>query len=67
VEELITGTRCTSQSVQVNLSPFGEVAVLATHEQVLGGDNGQVYTGCRFPADPTYASELARHGRLTDM
>jgi hypothetical protein len=64
VEELITGTRFTSPSVQVNLSPFGEVAVLATHEQVLGGDNGQVYTGCRFPASPTYASELARYGRV---
>ena len=63
VEELIEGTRFTSPSVQVELSPFGEVRVLATHEQVLGGDTGQVYTGCRFPADPTYASDLARHGR----
>ena len=63
VEELIEGTRFTSPSVQVELSPFGEVRVLATHEQVLGGDTGHVYTGCRFPADPTYASDLARHGR----
>jgi PGM1 C-terminal domain len=63
VEELITGTCFTSPSVQVELSPFGEVRVLATHEQVLGGDTGQVYTGCRFPADPAYASELARYGR----
>ena len=36
--------------------------MLATHEQVLGGDTGQVYIGCRFPADPAYVSELARHG-----
>ncbi|HEX6758149.1 MAG TPA: peptide ligase PGM1-related protein, partial [Propionibacteriaceae bacterium] len=63
VEELITATRFTSPSVQVELSPFGEVRVLATHEQLLGGDAGQVYTGCRFPADPAYARELARHGR----
>jgi hypothetical protein len=62
VEELITGTRFRSPSVQVELSPFGEVNVLATHEQVLGGDTGQVYIGCRFPADPAYVSELARHG-----
>ena len=34
--------------------------MLATHEQVIGGDNGQVYTGCRFPADPAYAAALAR-------
>ena len=63
VEELITGTRFRSPSVQVELSPFGEVNVLATHEQMLGGDTGQVYTGCQFPADPAYASELARHGQ----
>jgi PGM1 C-terminal domain len=63
VEELITGSRFTSPSVQIELSPFGEVRILATHEQVLGGDSGQVYTGCRFPADPAYAAELARHGR----
>ena len=36
--------------------------MLATHDQVLGGDNGQVYIGCRFPADPAYAAELARYG-----
>jgi hypothetical protein len=62
VEELITGPSFTSPSVQVELTPFGEVKVLATHEQVLGGDTGQVYIGCRFPADPAYVSELARHG-----
>src|SRR4029453_10609727 len=62
VEELITGTRFASPSVQVELSPFGEVKVLATHEQVLGGDTGQLYIGCRFPANPAYVSELARHG-----
>jgi hypothetical protein len=63
VEELITGNHFTSPSVQVDLSPFGEVNVLATHEQVLGGDTGQVYIGCRFPADPAYAAELARYGQ----
>ena len=35
--------------------------VLATHEQVLGGESGQVYLGCRFPADPAYAPLLAEH------
>jgi hypothetical protein len=30
----------------------GEVAVLATHEQVLGGDNGQVHTDCRLALSP---------------
>ena len=63
VEELITGARFSSPSVQLDISPYGEVAVLSTHEQLLGGETGLVYVGCRFPADPAYASDLARHGR----
>lgn len=61
VEERIAGQRFSSPSAQVDLRPDGEAVVLATHEQVLGGDSGQVYLGCRFPADPAYAPELARH------
>jgi PGM1 C-terminal domain/ATP-grasp domain len=63
VEELICGAGVTSPSVQFDILPDGEVDVLSTHEQVLGRDDGQVYLGCRFPADPTYAPELARHAR----
>jgi hypothetical protein len=63
VEELIAGETFTSPSVQVDLHPSGEVVVLATHEQMLGGPESQVYLGCRFPADPDYAADLARHGR----
>ena len=61
VEERIAGDRFTSPSAQVDIKPDGRVNVLATHEQVLGGESGQVYLGCRFPADPAYAPELARH------
>lgn len=63
VEELITGPAVTSPSVQVDIAPGGEPVVLATHEQVLGGPDGQVYTGCRFPARPEYAGQLGRHGQ----
>jgi hypothetical protein len=63
VEERITGERFASPSVQIDISPDGVVDVLSTHEQVLGGESGQVYTGCTFPADGAYAVELARHGR----
>ncbi len=38
------------------------MSVLATHEQVLGGTTHQIYSGCRFPADPAYSPELASHG-----
>lgn len=62
VEELMTAEHVASPSVQVTIGPDGEVAVYSTHEQILGGEHGQSYTGCRFPARPEYAGELARHG-----
>ncbi|HVY18459.1 MAG TPA: peptide ligase PGM1-related protein [Bauldia sp.] len=65
VEELIAGTDFTSPSAQVDITPFGHVHVVATHEQMLGGDDGQVYQGCRFPADPGYAARLAEYGVAT--
>lgn len=61
VEELVTGELSASPSAQIDIEPSGTALVLATHEQVLGGDNGQVYTGCRFPADSAYAGEIADH------
>lgn len=61
VEELIAGQKFASPSAQLDILPDGRVVILATHEQVLGGPDGQVYMGCRFPADPAYAADLARH------
>jgi hypothetical protein len=61
LEERISGTAFSSPSAQIDVLPDGEVRLLATHEQVLGGADGQVYMGCRFPADPGYAPVLARH------
>ena len=63
VEERIAGAQFSSPSAQVDIRPDGTISVLATHEQVLGGDDGQVYLGCRFPADPAYAPVLAEHAR----
>src|SRR6476469_3338569 len=63
VEELVSGASFASPSAQVDVSPEGAVVVLSTHEQVLSGERGQVYTGCRFPADPAYAAVLARHAQ----
>lgn len=60
VEELVSGTQFSSPSVQLELEPDGRAVVLATHEQVLGGDSGQVFLGCRFPANAEYSAELAR-------
>ncbi len=63
VEERIVGDRFSSPSAQIDIRPDGEVRVLSTHEQILGGADNQVYMGCRFPADPSYAPELARHAK----
>jgi hypothetical protein len=61
VEELVQGERFSSPSAQLDIAPDGRVDVLATHEQQLGGDSGQVFMGCRFPADPAYAAQVAQH------
>jgi hypothetical protein len=65
VEERVCGAQFSSPSAQVDICPGGEVVVLATHEQVLGGADDQIYLGCRFPANPSYAAELARHALAT--
>jgi hypothetical protein len=62
VEERILGEDFRSPSVQLRISPAGQVDVLSTHDQVLGGPHGQTYFGCHFPADPEYAPQLALEG-----
>jgi hypothetical protein len=62
VEERIEGDRLRSPSVQLQISPAGQVEILSTHDQVLGGAHAQKYFGCHFPADPAYATSLATEG-----
>jgi hypothetical protein len=62
VEEFVQGVEAASPSVQVEITPDGTVTVLSTHEQVLGGDTGQVYVGCEFPARPDYSQRLSSYG-----
>jgi predicted ATP-grasp superfamily ATP-dependent carboligase len=67
VEELVAGRHFSSPSAQLEVVPQGGTRLLSTHEQILGGENGQVYSGCRFPADPAYAAQLAEYGtRVAD-
>jgi hypothetical protein len=63
VEAYVAGEFWSSPSVQIQITPEGQVVVLATHEQILGGDNGQVYQGCQFPANRDYAMRLANYGQ----
>ena len=60
VEERVIGVELRSPSVQLRITPLGEVELLSTHDQLLGGPSGQTYLGCRFPADFGYAREITR-------
>ena len=64
VEERITGQEVQSPSVQLRVLPSGEVELLSTHDQLLGGASGQSYLGCVFPAAPEYARLITRDAEL---
>src|SRR5262245_24617420 len=59
LEERIEGDAFRSPSVQIRVSPAGQVDIMSTHDQVLGGPHGQTYFGCHFPADQEYAERIA--------
>ncbi len=58
VEEFIVGEILTSPSVQCRIDPLGEICIISTHDQCLGGESGQVFLGATFPANKDYAVEL---------
>ena len=64
VEAFITGEETRSPSVQGMITPTREVEILSTHDQILGGPDGQIYLGCRFPADEAYRLQLQELGRV---
>ncbi len=62
VEAFVEGEIKRSPSVQGYIRPSGEVEIVSTHDQILGGVHGQVYEGCYFPADADYRCELQEFG-----
>ncbi len=60
VEERIQGRDFMSPSVQLRATPLGDVELLSTHDQMLGGPSGQSYLGCIFPANTEYAPAITR-------
>lgn len=62
VEAFVEGEIKRSPSVQGRISPNGDVEILSTHDQILGGPDGQIYLGCRFPADEVYRLQLQQLG-----
>jgi hypothetical protein len=62
VECWVDGKHKCSPSVQCRINPLGEAELVSTHDQVLGGPNGQVFLGCTFPADRTYRQDIQEAG-----
>lgn len=63
VEEFIPGAVKQSPSAQLRISPIGVAEAVSTHDQVLGGANGQIFLGCRFPADRDYRQDIQARGQ----
>jgi len=57
-EEFLEAREVRSPSVQMRIHPGGEPTLVSSHDQILGGSTGQVYLGCRFPADDSYREEI---------
>lgn len=68
VEEMIDADEVLSPSVQMRINPLGELEVVSSHDQVLGGATSQTYSGCRFPANEEYreliTEEALKVGRV---
>ncbi|MBI1853046.1 MAG: carboxylate-amine ligase [Planctomycetes bacterium] len=62
VEEFLEGREKHSPSAQLRISPTGDVVVLSTHDQLLGGPTGQMFLGCTFPARGDYRAEIQEEG-----
>ncbi|MDQ3842547.1 MAG: peptide ligase PGM1-related protein [Bacteroidota bacterium] len=62
VEAFVEGSIKSSPSVQCLINPLGKIEVASTHDQLLGGEDGQVFLGAHFPANEAYAPDLGRMG-----
>jgi hypothetical protein len=63
VEEFLEGEIKESPSVQCRVTPTGNIEIISTHDQELGGESGQVYVGAQFPASADYAVALGVMGQ----
>src|SRR3954453_8183640 len=62
VQAFVEGAEEPSPSAQYRIDPLGGLEVVSTHDQVLGGPSGQVFLGCRFPADAGYRLAIQEAG-----
>ena len=63
VEAWIGGSEKRSPSVQLRVSALGELEVISTHDQVLGGPTGQRFLGSIFPAAEDYRLQIQEAAR----
>ncbi|MCB1599462.1 MAG: peptide ligase PGM1-related protein [Lysobacterales bacterium] len=64
VEAWIDGDHKRSPSVQMRVNALGCLETISTHDQLLGGPNGQVFLGSHFPANVRYRGSLQECGQL---
>ena len=62
VEEFLEGEVKRSPSAQLQIDPEGSCQLVSTHDQILGGPGGQIFLGCRFPADEAYRLAIQAAG-----
>ena len=61
-EAFVEGDVKSSPSVQCRINAVGVPQVISTHDQVLGGESGQIFEGCTFPAAEDYRLYLQDAG-----
>lgn len=62
VEAFVEGEIKTSPSVQCRIDPLGDCKVISTHDQLVGGESGQVFLGANFPAREEYSIDIGEYG-----
>jgi hypothetical protein len=62
VEAFVEGDIKESPSVQCRITPLGHCEIISTHDQLLGGETGQIFIGAKFPAAKEYATEIGKMG-----
>jgi len=63
VEAFLEGDIKMSPSAQCVINPDGRIDIVSTHDQLLGGDDGQIFLGAIFPADEIYNVSLAAEAK----
>jgi hypothetical protein len=68
VEGWLDGEGKRSPSFQGRIDPLGRVQAISTHDQLMGGPNGQVFKGATFPAIEDYRLDVQDAGlRISEV